>query len=93
MKKDRDEARLKKLKSGSIGPMNLALPPINTTGHTGIQAITILDKLLLKVTENVPPANAEDTNMAPTEVHQNRTAISENQECYGSHLKLLQTNP
>ena len=65
--RQRLEARLKEVKSGSIGPMNLALPPMNTPGRTSSQATTIFDKLLLKVTENVPPASAEDVNMAPTE--------------------------
>ena len=61
------EARLKELTSGSTGPMNLSLPPMNTPGRTSSQATTIFDKPLLKVTEDVPPANAEDANMAPTE--------------------------
>ena len=61
------EARLKELKSESTGPMNLSLPPMNTPGRTSSQATTIFDKPLLKVTENVPPANTEDANMAPTE--------------------------
>ena len=62
--RQRLEARLKELKSGS---MNLALPPMNTPGRTSSQATSIFNKPLLKVTENVPPANVENTNMAPTE--------------------------
>ena len=65
--RQRLEARLKELKSESVGPTNLVIPPMNTPGRTASQATTIPEEPSLELTENVTPANAKNINMAPAE--------------------------
>ena len=91
--RQRLEARLKELKSGSTGPMNLSSPPMNTPGHTSSQTTTIFDKPLLKLQKMCLLPMLKTPTWHQQKVRPNHTAISENQESHGSHLKLLQNNP